>query len=234
MREVDVVNRPPPRPPAAHILFDMDGLLLDTEVIYTEVTRAIVGRFGKTYDWDLKAQMIGLPAPESARMLVDALQLPITPAQYLAERAEISRDAFAACDALPGAEDLVRHLHRHRVPMAVATSSGRVLFELKTTRHRAWFDLMDAVVCGDDAQVARGKPAPDIFLAAAARIGAAPASTLVFEDSPQGLAAGVAAGMRVIAVPDARMQKSQFAAADMILDALPDFAPADYGLPVYR
>jgi len=220
-----------PRPPATHILFDMDGLLLDTEIIYTAVTREIVGKFGKTYDWDLKARMIGRPAPESARMLVDALQLPITPQQYLDRRAELSRDAFAACDALPGAERLVRHLHRHEVPMAVATSSGRALFELKTTRHRAWFDLFDAVVCGDDPQVENGKPAPDIFLAAAARLGARPASTLVFEDSPQGLAAGLAARMRVIAVPDARMQKSAYAGADMIVDSLPEFAPQEYGLP---
>lgn len=233
MREVGGANRPA-RPPATHILFDMDGLLLDTEVIYTAVTRDIVGRFGKTYDWELKAQMIGRPAPESARMLVDALRLPLTPAQYLAERAELAHDAFAACDALPGAEDLVRHLHRHRVPMAVATSSGRALFALKTTRHRAWFDLMDAVVCGDDPQVKRGKPAPDIFLAAAAALGAAPESTLVFEDSPQGLAAGLAAGMRVIAVPDARMEKAQYADADMILDSLPEFAPEKYDLPAYQ
>jgi len=223
----------PPTAPATHILFDMDGLLLDTEVIYTDVTRAIVGRFGKTYDWNLKAKMIGRPAPESARMLVDALQLPITPEQYLAERAELAHDAFANCEALPGAEALVRHLATHRVPLAVATSSGRALFELKTSRHRAWFDLMDAVVCGDDAEVQRGKPAPDIFLAAAARINGAPESTLVFEDSPQGLAAGVAAGMRVIAVPDARMERAQFASADMILDSLPQFAPQKYDLPMF-
>lgn len=219
------------RPPATHLLFDMDGLLLDTEIIYTAVTREIVGRFGKTYDWDLKARMIGRPAPESAKLLVDALQLPITPQQYLDERAELSRDAFAACDALPGAEELVRHLHRHQVPLAVATSSGRALFELKTTRHRAWFDLFDAVVCGDDPQVKNGKPAPDIFLAAAAKLGARAESTLVFEDSPQGLAAGLAARMRVIAVPDARMPKSGYAGADMIVDALPEFAPEAYGLP---
>ena len=231
MANANLNRTPMPGPPATHILFDMDGLLLDTEVIYTAVTQTIVGRFGKTYDWDLKARMIGLPAPESARLLVDALQLPITPAQYLAERAELSHDAFAACDALPGAEALVRHLHTHRVPMAVATSSGRALFDLKTTRHRAWFDLMDGVVCGDDPQVKNGKPAPDIFLVAAARIGAQPESTLVFEDSPQGLAAGVAARMRVIAVPDARMEKTDYADADMILDSLPQFAPEAYGLP---
>ncbi|MDD9857761.1 MAG: HAD-IA family hydrolase [Gammaproteobacteria bacterium] len=221
----------PPRPPATHILFDMDGLLLNTEIIYTAVTREIVGRFGKTYDWDLKAQMIGRPALDSARFLVEQLQLPISAGQYLAERCKLSQRAFAACDALPGAERLVRHLHRHRVPMAVATSSGRDLFNLKTARHRAWFDLMDTVVCGDDPQVARGKPAPDIFIAAAARLGADPESTLVFEDSPQGLAAGLAARMRVIAVPDPNMEKSRYAGADLIIDSLPEFAPEAYGLP---
>ncbi len=223
-----------PRAPASavtHLLFDMDGLLLDTETIYTEATQKIVARFGKRYDWDLKRHMIGRPSIDSARFLVQALALPLSPEDYLAERNDLLRGGFSACDALPGAEKLIRHLHRHDVPMAVATSSNRDLYDLKTTRHTAWFDLFQLVVTGDDPQIAHGKPAPDIFNLAAARLGATPASTLVFEDSPLGLQAGIAAQMRVIAVPDPEMNKAHYPGADLIIDSLLEFTPEDYGLP---
>ncbi len=221
------------RPPVTHILFDMDGLLLDTEIIYTAITRKIVGRFGKVYDWDLKGNMIGRPAMDSARYLVQALQLPISAEEYLAERNALLRADFAACEAMAGAEKLIRHLHRHNIPMAVATSSNRELFEIKTTRHTAWFELFEVVVSGDDPAIVRGKPAPDIFTIAAARLGAEPAATLVFEDSPLGLEAGIAANMRVVAIPDPNMDKARYPGADLIIDSLLEFAPQAYGLPAH-
>ena len=229
------VNAPATRrDPVTHMLFDMDGLLLDTERTYTAVTQKIVGRFGKTFDWSIKRHMLGRPAMDSARYLVQALALPISAATYLAERNGLLREGFAACDALPGAEKLVRHLHRHAIPIAVATSSARDLFAVKITRHAAWFGLFDVVVSGDDPAIARGKPAPDIFVIAAARLGAEPGATLVFEDSPLGLEAGRAAHMRVVAVPDPNMDKACYLGADLIIDSLLEFAPEAYGLPAYK
>ncbi|MGR3914245.1 MAG: HAD-IA family hydrolase [Gammaproteobacteria bacterium] len=211
-----------------HVLFDVDGLLLDTEPVYTEATRAVIARFGKIFDWGIKGNMIGLPARDAARYLIRALQLPMTVEDYLAGRNQYLREHFAACAALPGAERLVRHLHRHRIPMAIATSSERALFDIKISRHD-WFALFDAMVTGDD--VAHGKPAPDIFLEAAKRIGGAPASTLIFEDAPSGIEAARAAGMRVVAVPDAHMDRARYRGADAVLGALTGFAPQEYGLP---
>lgn len=213
------------------MLFDMDGLLLDTEIIYTEVTQRIVARFGKSFDWNVKRKMIGRPALEAAQILVKSLALPISAEDYLDERNGLLQRDFASCKALPGAEKLVRHLHRHAIPMAVASSSERSLLDLKITQHTAWFDLFTVVVSGDDPAIRRGKPAPDIFIIAAARLGAAPASTLVFEDSPYGLAAGLAANMRVVAVPDPHMDKSRYSGADLMLNSLLQFAPQRYGLP---
>ena len=65
-----------------HVIFDMDGLLLDTEIFYTEVTQEITNRFGKTFDWSIKSRMIGLPSLDAARYLVNTLKLPITAEQY--------------------------------------------------------------------------------------------------------------------------------------------------------
>ena len=213
-------------------MFDVDGLLLDTEIIYTEITQEIVGRFGKVFDWSIKANMIGRAETESSRYLVEALDLPISAEDYLAERNDKLREGFKNCEAMPGAEKLVTHLHNNNVPIAVATSSTKELFALKRFQHQ-WFDLFNAYVTGDDPEVKRAKPAPDIFNVAASRLSADHAQTLIFEDAPSGLAAGMAAGIRVIAVPDPNMDKTRYAEADLILTSLEEFDPGAYSLPQY-
>jgi pseudouridine 5'-phosphatase len=216
-----------------HVLYDMDGLLLDTEPFYTEVTQAIVSRYGHTFDWTVKSRMIGKKAADSARILVDALQLPISPEDYLRERESMLASRFPKAQAMPGARRLTEHLARHGVPQAVASSSRRRDFELKITRHREWFACFQCVVLGDDPEVKRGKPAPDIFLAAAARIGAVPSQCLVIEDAPSGVEAARAAGMPVVAVPNPAMSADEFPGANQILSSLESFDPALWGLPAY-
>src|SRR5690242_7759004 len=106
--------------------------------------------------------------------------------------------------------------------MAVASSSSRAMFELKTVRHRDWFSRFASIVLGDDARIRHGKPAPDLFLVAAAAMGASPASCVVVEDAPAGVEAARNAGMAVIAVPDPGMSRSRFAGADLIVSGLGD------------
>ena len=222
------------QPSATSLLFDVDGLLLNTEIVYTEVTQEIAGRFGKKFDWSIKANMIGRAEMESARYLVDTLELPISAEDYLSERNEMLRRGLAGCDPMPGAEQMIRHLRNENVPIAVATSSTTELYEIKKSRHTDWFSLFDVTVTGDDPDVTRAKPAPDIFITAARRLGADPSDTLVFEDAPSGLAAGIAAGMRVIVVPDPNMDRSRYQGATEILDSLEDFSMMRYNLPEYR
>jgi pseudouridine-5'-monophosphatase len=216
-----------------YVLFDVDGLLLDTEIIYTQVTQEIVSRFGKTFDWSIKANMIGRAELESSRYLVEVLKIPMTPEQYLEERNDKLKAGFARCNAMPGAEKLVRHLKSNHIPIAVATSSTEELFEIKKSGHTAWFDLFDAFVTSDDPGVKAAKPAPDIFQTAANKLGASADTTLVFEDAPSGLAAGIAAGMRVIVVPDPNMDKTRYQGATEILNSLEQFEPHQYSLPAY-
>ncbi len=210
----------------------MDGLLLDTEIIYTQVTQAIVGEFGKVFDWSIKGNMIGRPEMDSANYLVKALDLPISAQDYLDQRNDLLRKAFPNAVALPGAEKLIRHLSAHDVPIAIATSSSKAMFDLKATNHQSWFTLFDTVVTSNHEAVKKGKPAPDLFKVAASEIGAAhPNKTLVFEDAPSGLAAAIAAGMPAVVVPDANMDKSRYQDANLILDSLLDFVPDLFGLP---
>ena len=222
-----------PDPKVSHVIYDLDGLLLDTEPFYTQASQIIAQRFGKTYDWSVKSRMIGKKATDSARIFTEALALPITPAEYLEERKTLLEALFPKAEPMPGARRLTLHLHRCRIPQAVATSSDRRHFDLKISRHRDWFRIFDCMVIGDDPEVRHGKPAPDIFLLAAARLGAIPSKCLVLEDSPAGLQAALAAGMYAVSVPDPNMERLAFRGSHQILRSLEEFNPGAWGLPPY-
>ena len=106
---------------------------------------------------------------------------------------------FPTCDLLPGAETLIRHLHHHGVSMCVATSSDHKMLALKTeSKHREIFSLFSHIVTGDDPAIAAAKPCPDIYNVARDRFPpGSDAQCLVFEDSPTGVTAALAANMQV-------------------------------------
>jgi pseudouridine-5'-monophosphatase len=214
---------------ARHVIFDLDGVLLDTEPLYTRATAAVAARFGKTYDWSIKGQCIGRGTLEAARVIVDALALPLEPAELVRQRDLILVELLASAPAIPGAQTFTRALARRGVPMAIATSTESKLYATKAAPHREWMSIFDAVVCGDDARVARSKPAPDIFLAAAHDLRAVPADCVVFEDSPFGVQAALAAGMQVVALPDPAMDRARYAGADAVLTGFEELAPDAFG-----
>ncbi len=205
-----------PQPVSRAVLFDLDGVLLDTEPLYTEATQAVVGEFGKRFEWSLKRELIGTSEDHGARLVVERLELPISPLEYLARRKPFLDAAFQRCTPMPGIEALLDELLGHRVPVAVATSSVTALYTAKTARH-PWFERFTAIVCGDDPRVRAVKPAPDIFLAAAESVGVEPAECVVVEDSPAGIRAGIAAGMRVVAAPDPNVSDEHVAHAHHIV-----------------
>jgi pseudouridine-5'-monophosphatase len=210
-------------------IFDLDGVLLDTEPLYTTATAEVAARFGKVYDWSVKRDCIGRGTLEAARIIVDALALPLSPEALVRERDLVLVDLLARAPALAGAEAFSRALAARGVPLAIATSTEAPLFAIKAVGHRDWLAIFRAAVCGDDPRVARSKPAPDIFLAAAADLGAAPEDCLVFEDSPFGVEAACAAGMQVIALPDPAMERTRYARAHGVVGGFAELAPAQCG-----
>ena len=176
----------------------MDGLLLDTEGIYTEVTQQIVGEFGKVFDWSVKGKIIGRRAIQAAEIIVESLDLPITPQDYLDSRKNVLLEKFKDTAPLPGAKEMTTHFFDFGIPQALATSSSSPMFEAKFEKHKKWFSQFTQIIKGDDPELKEGKPAPDIFLLAARRLGVDPAECLVFEDAPTGTEAALAAGMSVV------------------------------------
>lgn len=183
------------------VVFDMDGLLLDTERLAREAHQHVGRRLGVAITDSVSLQMIGLPADLCHQLLRDHFGETVPVAQLFAEAA---RDLEARIDAgllqlKPGALALLDSLEAAGLPRALATSSARA----KTLHHLKAAGLaerFDAIVTRDD--VAHGKPHPDLFLEAARRLGVAPRHCLALEDSHNGVRAAHAAGMRVIMVPD--------------------------------
>ncbi|KAL3643061.1 glutathione synthase [Castilleja foliolosa] len=243
----------PTKPTITHVVFDMDGLLLDTEKFYTEVQEIILARYNKTFDWSLKARMMGMKAIEAARVFVEATGISdsLSAEEFLVEREDMLRTLFPSAELMPGASRLIQHLHVNGIPISVATgtpsrwvkriglfeSSHRRHFELKTQRHGELFSLMHHIVLGDDPEVKKGKPSPDVFIAAAKRFegGAVdPRKILVFEDAPSGVLAAKNAGMSVVMVPDPRLDISFRETADQVISSLLDFNPSEWGLPPFE
>jgi len=212
-----------------HVIFDNDGLLLDTEPFYTEAHGDVAARFGKTFDWSIKSKIIGMKAEDAAGICIAALGLPLTVQEYLEARWAKLEELFPKSEPIAGAVNLTRWFAERGVPQAVATSAERCHLELKISRHHDWYALFNCIVTGDDPEVRQGKPAPDIFLLAARRMQADPEHCLVFEDSPAGIVAARAAGMYAVAVPDPHMDLGVYRDAHEILRSLEEFDPSRWG-----
>lgn len=194
----------------------MDGVLLDTEPLYTEATNEVLREFGKVFDWSLKIELMGRNPLESARKLLSALEVPLTAEQFLERERPILERLFETAPEMRGARELVQRLAQTGKRLAIATSSARRMFEIKSSRH-AWFSAFEVVVCGDHPAVREFKPAPDIFLAAARELGVGAERCLVIEDSLAGVEAARAAGMKVVAMPDRALSDARYRDADLVV-----------------
>ncbi|XP_037922907.1 probable pseudouridine-5'-phosphatase isoform X2 [Hermetia illucens] len=219
-----------------HVIFDMDGLLLDTEPIYEGMVRQIAAIYGKPYPYDVRMRIMGTTEQLTAKIAVTELNLPISVEQFLDKFTELSLVNLGKADLHPGAARLVTHLKNHNIPICLATSSGEDMVKIKTARHMDVFTQFHHKVCGStDPEVKFGKPAPDIFLVAASRFGdkPQPEDCLVFEDAPNGVKAARAAGMQVVMVPDSRVPQEMREGATQVLNSLEEFKPEDFGLPAF-
>jgi len=160
-----------------HVIFDVDGTILDTESLYTKAKRNVVAKYGAKEDFthDLESKTAGKQAFDSAEIITEECNLPLTPDEFVAELDSELQPILPTARLKPGVERLILHLAGHNVPVAIATSSRKRTGKIKMSGHAKLFNLFSHTVFGsDDPEVDKGKPNPDIFLVAAKR----------FEDSP--------------------------------------------------
>ncbi len=179
----------------------MDGLMVDTEPLARQAWARTVAPHSHDISDDLYGRMLGRRTTESAQLVLDALPLPLTRDELIRRKTdEYLAMIEGGVPVMPGLWALLGRVEALGLPWGVATSTPRTVAEIVLGKVGV-VGRYHALACGDE--VAHGKPAPDIFLLAAARLGVAPAACLALEDSAAGCAAATAAGMRVAAVGEA-------------------------------
>jgi HAD superfamily hydrolase (TIGR01509 family) len=205
--------------PAA-VIFDNDGLLLDTEEAWTRAESALFARYGQTFGFEHKRDLIGSSHTVAAGKLEAMLGLPGRGPELMDELHVLVMDeADHDVEPRPGALALVTALLDAGIPIAVASNSSRDFLD-RVLRTGGVADHFAVTVAGDE--VAQPKPAPDIYLEACRRLGAEPAASVGLEDSPTGAAAAKAAGLYVIGVP--YLAEIEVPQADLIAGSLADAA----------
>jgi HAD superfamily hydrolase (TIGR01509 family) len=202
----------------AAVIFDMDGLMIDSEPLQKQAWQMTACRYGRVIDDALFTQMLGLRDVESTDLVIRAWGLPLDAKSLWTERDELYLSNLPGrLRAMPGLYELLAELQARGLRRAVATSGVRRYVEI-VMRELGLENAWDALVVSQD--VSRGKPAPDVYLLAAQRLNVPPAQCLVLEDAPNGIAAAKAAGMKCAAVPNDDTRALDLSAADVVLPSL--------------
>ena len=205
----------------AAVVFDLDGVLVDSESIWDEARRDVVATFGGAWSPSATRDMMGMSSPEWTAYVRDRLGVPLTAEQISTEVvARVDRRYDESVPLLPGAVETVRDLAT-AFPLGLASSSNREIIE----RFLDATGLRDAFrVTVSSEEVAHGKPAPDVYLRAAELLEILPSDGVAVEDSTNGIRAAVAAGMRVVAIHNATFppEPEVVQRADRVIGSLPE------------
>ncbi len=210
-----------PSPPTLQaVVFDLDGLMFNTEGLYQQVGSEVLRRRGKEFTSDLIDQMMGRQAHKALQLMIDWHKLDDTPAELAEESMAIMFGLLPdQLEPMPGLPGLLDSLEANDVPKAIATSSSRVFVD-RVLSQFAMEPRFSFVLTAED--IANGKPAPDVYLLAAEKHGVAPEQTMVLEDSQIGCQAAVAAGTFAVAVPEGQSAQHNFDGVKLVVDSLAD------------
>lgn len=188
-------------PLPAAVVFDNDGLLLDTELAWTRAETLLFARRGRTFSDDHKRYLIGSARRAVEVKLEEMLERPAGEGAALMDELHdlVMEELLAGVEPRPGAVELLAALRDAGVPIGLASNSPRAFVERALAQSPVDRDLFAVTLAGDE--VLSPKPAPDIYLAACEALGAAPGACVALEDSPSGVRAADAAGMMVVGVP---------------------------------
>jgi HAD superfamily hydrolase (TIGR01509 family) len=200
------------------IIFDMDGLLVDSEPLARRAWDEVLLSYDRTLDEETYNRVIGLRLEETAALFQAAYQITAEPAEMgRRKEAYLAQLSTEGVPPMPGMRRLMQVLQERGIPWAVATSNRRA-FVTQVLQQLGLWSACQSLTTGEDVQ--HGKPAPDIYLLASERMAVAPGYCLALEDSVPGAQAAKAAGMVTIAVPGPHETAAAFDFADFVYDSL--------------
>jgi HAD superfamily hydrolase (TIGR01509 family) len=206
------------------VVFDLDGVLIDSEHVWDEARRSLARAHGRQWPDTASRDMMGMSSPEWSRYMHDVVGLAESPEEISAAVVRRLQDVYRReLPLLGGAVAAVERLAA-RWPLGLASSSNRELIDLVLELSSLGRFFRVTV---SSEEVARGKPAPDVYLEAAKRLGVGPEECAAVEDSENGIRSAKAAGMRVLAVPNPRYppREDALAQADVVLESLAELTP---------
>jgi len=207
------------------VIFDLDGVLVDSEHVWDAVREELARERGGRWHDRAQADMMGMSSTEWSRYMHDVIGLPEPPQEIDAEVVRRMRERYAQeLPLVDGGVEAVRRLAAD-FRLGLASSSNRPLIDAVLER-AGIAGLFEATVSSEEVE--RGKPAPDVYLEAARRLGVAPERCVAIEDSANGIRSAKAAGMRVVAIPNRRYPPPAdvLELADTVLDAIGELTPA--------
>jgi len=202
------------------VVFDLDGLMFNTEELYIDVGSEILRRRGKAFTRELLDKMMGRPSAVALQFMIDEHALQATVEELLAETDDIFPEILRTRLAtMPGLMELLAALEGKGIPKAIATSSRRSFVDRVLTPFHL-HPRFAFILASED--ITHGKPHPEIYLKAAQRHGVLPQEMLVFEDSANGCRAALAAGAMTVAVPGDHSRGHDFSGSVLVADSLAD------------
>lgn len=209
------------------LVFDFDGLILDTETPMRESWQEILDGHGISLPDPKWAMLLGssVDPPQLYEFLEEHVGHPVDRADLRERRMARELELLDGRDVLPGVRALVEEARDAGLQLAVASSSDHVWVDGLLAKH-GLFDAFDEIVCSDD--VKQIKPAPDLYLEAVRRLAVGPEDAMAFEDSIHGVAAAKRAGLFCVAVPNPITRCLVFRDADLVVSAIPEFTLAEY------
>jgi HAD superfamily hydrolase (TIGR01509 family) len=204
--------------PIQAVIFDLDGLMVDSEPLARDAWRVLLSDYGHTLDQKTVDAALGLRLMDTSRLMKKRFGLPLSVEQIAERRAAIVLAAMPGkLKPMPGLYKVLAAIDARGLRRAVATSSSAP-YAPAALREVGVADGFEVVITGDTVE--NGKPAPDIYLAVIEALTLSPAACLALEDSPNGVASAKAAGMRCIAVPNEQSTEMDLSRADAVLPSL--------------